>query len=259
MSLTPAEKQKCYRERRRLNAEKEEENRRKDSENEAKCRQNKARKIVATATPCATPDVNLQSSSKKAGRKRVLLNRSKVVRENIQLRNEIKELKFKTDMYRKRWSRAKLKAEENVTSNSPRSRAKCTLNECFKVQLTPSKAKVVRQLTLFNTFSSCLKERYTKSTKKEKIYMHKLMLNSCLKKYRLLRIGQNSYFGCRIYQKPKSNKESIKVKRQLVTKFFLQDDVSRATSGKKETITLNKIKMQKRYILDNLRNLQKNL
>ncbi|GBN45142.1 hypothetical protein AVEN_170726-1 [Araneus ventricosus] len=138
MSLTPAEKQKCYRERRRLNAEKEEENRRKDSENKAKCRQNKARKIVATATPCATPDVNLQSSSKKAGRKRVLLNRSKVVRENIQLRNEIKKLKFKTDMYRKRWSRAKLKAEENVTSNSPRSRAKCTLNECFKVQLTPT-------------------------------------------------------------------------------------------------------------------------
>ncbi|GBM60495.1 hypothetical protein AVEN_178627-1 [Araneus ventricosus] len=126
----------------------------------------------------------VQSSSKKARRKRVLRNRSKGIRENFRLRNEIKKLKFKTDMYRKRWSRAnKLKAEENVSSDSPRSKARCSLNECFKVQLTPSKAKVVRQLTLFNTFSSCLKEKYAKSTQKEKRYMYNLMLNSCLKKY----------------------------------------------------------------------------
>ncbi|GBN86857.1 hypothetical protein AVEN_9552-1, partial [Araneus ventricosus] len=83
-------KNKRYRERRRLNAETEEENKRKDREREKKmvpikeisaraeraqrkywrstqrkCHQNKERKIVDSACRFTTPDVNLQSSSKK--------------------------------------------------------------------------------------------------------------------------------------------------------------------------------------------------
>ncbi|KAF8789689.1 hypothetical protein HNY73_007610 [Argiope bruennichi] len=99
MVLTPAEKQKLYREHHRLNAEKEEENKRKDRERgrkrlpikeisaraqrkywrtaQRKCRQNKARKIAASETPCTTSDVNSGTSAKKSGRKRVLRNRSK--------------------------------------------------------------------------------------------------------------------------------------------------------------------------------------
>ena len=39
--------------------------------------------------------------------------------------------------------------------------------------------------------------------------------------------------------------------------FFNRDDVSRATSGKRETVTTTKIKRQKRYLLDNRKNLHK--
>lgn len=73
----------------------------------------------------------------------------------------------------------KLKAEENVTSNSPRSKARCFLNQCFKLQLTPSKVKVVWQFTLF-------KGEICKDDKKEKRHVHKLMLISYLEKYKLL-------------------------------------------------------------------------
>ena len=58
-------------------------------------------------------------------------NKSKVVRENLELRNEIQKLKMKTDMHRKRWSRAKLKFGENSSSNSPRAKANCSLKESF--------------------------------------------------------------------------------------------------------------------------------
>ena len=43
--------------------------------------------------------------------------------------------------------------------------------------------------------------------------------------------------------------------RHDVKQFYLRDDVSRATAGKKETITKNKRKMQKRFITDHLQNL----
>ncbi|CAH0731043.1 unnamed protein product, partial [Brenthis ino] len=38
--------------------------------------------------------------------------------------------------------------------------------------------------------------------------------------------------------------------------FFLQDDVSRATAGKKETKTVKKNKMQRRYLLESMRKLR---
>ena len=63
----------------------------------------------------------------------------------------------------KTWNRAKLKLEENSSSNAPRSKAKYSLKESFKMQLIRSKVKVIKQLTLFNAFNSCLKDKYAKS------------------------------------------------------------------------------------------------
>jgi len=39
--------------------------------------------------------------------------------------------------------------------------------------------------------------------------------------------------------------------------FFERDDVSRMCAGKKETVTRSKVTKQKRYLLDNMRNLHK--
>lgn len=58
----------------------------------------------------------------------------------------------------------------------------------------------------------------------------------------------------------KDNVQEIKytAKQQLIKyikPFFEDDDVSRMTSGKKEFVTRNKLKKQKRYLNDNLHNL----
>lgn len=46
----------------------------------------------------------------------------------------------------------------------------------------------------------------------------------------------------------KMAKEFNKIKR-----FFVRDDISRTTAGKKETLTRNKITAQKRYLLDSMK------
>ena len=37
--------------------------------------------------------------------------------------------------------------------------------------------------------------------------------------------------------------------------FYVRDDVSRITAGKKETVTKSKVKEQKRFLLDSMKNL----
>nr|CAI5847090.1 unnamed protein product [Callosobruchus analis] len=46
-----------------------------------------------------------------------------------------------------------------------------------------------------------------------------------------------------------------KVLGSKIKGFFGRNDVSRATAGKKETVTFKKHKMQKRYLLDSMKNL----
>lgn len=45
----------------------------------------------------------------------------------------------------------------------------------------------------------------------------------------------------------------------IIAQFYLQDDVSRATAGKKETKTLNKEKIQNKYLLSNITDIYKKI
>ena len=51
------------------------------------------------------------------------------------------------------------------------------------------------------------------------------------------------------------NRYADKSTESKVKTFFTRDDVSRMTTGKKQTITRKKIKMQKRFFVDTMRNL----
>jgi len=58
--------------------------------------------------------------------------------------------------------------------------------------------------------------------------------------------------------KPFGNKTDFCAKLKMQFKqYYLRDDVSRSTAGKKETITRKKVKMPKRFVLDNLENLHR--
>ena len=56
------------------------------------------------------------------------------------------------------------------------------------------------------------------------------------------------------YEKKVYSSPGIKLKTS-VTDFYTRDDNSYMTPGKKETVTRNKTKMQKRLLLDNMTNL----
>lgn len=45
--------------------------------------------------------------------------------------------------------------------------------------------------------------------------------------------------------------------KNCVKDFYNRDDVSRVTTGKWQTVTRNKVKMQKRFLMDTLRNLHR--
>ena len=77
-----------------------------------------------------------------------------------------------------------------------------------------------------------------------------------LKKYGVTNVARNILKTRKIQRKLKKRRNIIKTKKtKNVQNFFLRDSVSRATSGKKETITKHKKKMQKRYLSDTLENL----
>lgn len=64
-----------------------------------------------------------------------------------------------------------------------------------------------------------------------------------------------SAIGCRKRLRKKVNIKYIELAKK-VSAFFNQDDVSRATVGKKETKTKRKVKMQRRYLLDSMKKLR---
>lgn len=56
---------------------------------------------------------------------------------------------------------------------------------------------------------------------------------------------------------PIEDKKNLALKRKIISAFIEREDISRATAGKRETITKKKDKRQKRYLTDTMKNLYK--
>lgn len=90
----------------------------------------------------------------------------------------------------------------------------------------------------------------------------KVVTGNIVKKYKLQKYALTA-FG---YSKKRANypvdltycgKKGVsrnEIKKK-VTSFFLRDDVSRMMTGRKQTVTRLKIKMQKRFLTDTMRNI----
>jgi len=66
--------------------------------------------------------------------------------------------------------------------------------------------------------------------------------------------AKENHARCSIHQEGGVVSQSECHIQEVVTEFFTRDDVSRATAGKKETVTRCKNRMQKRLLLDTLTN-----
>ncbi|XP_073946954.1 uncharacterized protein [Choristoneura fumiferana] len=275
MGLTAAERQKRYKEKLKQNAEKYEEYKKKKRENYHKKKRlvkdltpkerYNARVIwklrkknvkqrkqnlnrVLDITPPSSPsliqeplneDVNLpgidaaplppgpkdKPNKKAQGKKKIRRDRSKLHRDNLRLKEQVEKLKRECEKYRKR----------------------CQRNGIKKIKTRKVDAK-----TKYQQLSTAMKASYQRmKTLKEKRILKNIMEEvEGPEKPGIIEESLGITYKLRTLMKVKVSATKLK---KIVEAFFLRDDVSRATAGKKETCTIDGQKIQKRFLLDNMK------
>ena len=178
------------------------------------------------------------SEQARQGRKKVIQSRSKCYRELEKIRNELLVAKQKTEKYEKRSQRAEAKLrKQNEQSNTQK-------------QIPLSKT---RHFDLVNNLKQSFKTVKSKNDKR-------LLFKACTgvnkkakrikKKYaslsrNLIGFSKNMWYK---YPKNKSIKQpTIAAQTLTVHDFYERDDVSRITTGKKDTKTFKGEMKQKRF------------
>ena len=200
-------------------------------------------------------------SQNQQGRKKVLRGRSAAYRKVAELQRQLESQQRLTCKYKKRLQRLTQKVEsKNSKDDTPRKRTKKLL-KCFSVSKT-----VHKQLLFHHAIVDEIRIRY-RNSRSERV---KQLLAQVLTRGIVRRCKLQSYAKkvLGIYSKwPVLGKGAPK-KRQirhgsavaagltsLVQQFYERDDVSRITTGKKDTKTEGKIKKQKRILNDSMKNL----
>lgn len=184
------------------------------------------------------------------GKKRRKQNREKRNKEFNKLKKQNEELKKKLNTLRKQRHRA---ANSSNSNPSPRKRVDKLLKEGNKVTIR-------NKLIFAETTHEVLDEGYRSlKSRDHKTIIRKVLASNIhmLKKYRLM----NKFFH--ISSKLFSQKTSVNRSFRKITElfkleiqhFFERDDVSRMCPGKKDCVTLKKVKKQKRYLLGSLKHL----
>lgn len=139
----------------------------------------------------------------------------------------------------------------HLEETTPQKRTDNFVNENMIGVETPKKDSVKKVVLAHNVLTDALKKQYSTLTNNDKNKLKNIVSSDLVKKYKL-KTALSSVLGlktgikkCKI--RPKSN-----VLRNKITAFYHQDDVSRASAGKKECVTFKKCKKQKRYLLDTL-------
>uniref|UniRef100_UPI00358E783C uncharacterized protein n=1 Tax=Myxine glutinosa TaxID=7769 RepID=UPI00358E783C len=191
-----------------------------------------------------------------AGKKKTRKERSRLMMELQELKEELDKERKRSTKYKKRYQRVKRHSE------SPRSKVNDLTVKC------PVNPKIRKILLFHHSMIGDIKRKYQQATtERDRQLIAKLSRGGkTVKKYRLQRMAEESLgFSPKRW---KHNFESLNYERknttrfadvfkQKVKKFYLRDDVSRITTGTKQTLTRNKIKKQKRFLVDTLKNLHR--
>lgn len=190
-----------------------------------------------------------------AGRKKVKRKESKLYREIQALKEKLTQQKRKTDKFRKRCERLQKDSE------SPRSKTRRLLGRI------PVSREVHKTLVFHHALVDNISKKYASTKhKKTRQVIAALVSGRILKKYKFKKRIQETLAISRKQQKHSeisilSNKlkyRSLCYKLgNNVRSFFTRDENSRLTAGKSQTITRGKIKKQKRFLNDTMRNLHR--
>lgn len=197
------------------------------------------------------------------GRQRILRKRSKTVRELNETKRQLSLQKSRAEKYKKRYLR--LKNKSNETEMTPRTKIK---NMLRSGRVSPA---VRKRLIFGEALNLQLKTNFKtlKNSYKLKRDFYKKVSGQILKKYRRYNYQKETQFLC--HQKlSRPSSAIIKINNQQfchgkvskiivndVQEFFERDDVSRMCPGKKDYVSRNKIKKQKRVLTDTNKNLHK--
>lgn len=255
MALTAAEKQRRYRQKLKENPVKNAEAKRKHREryhakkklvkdmtktehrsakrkwkiaNKKRRERQKALQAIMIETPVSTPRSGTPVSSRSRGRRQVRRDRSALYRQNSKLQEEIEKLKKMCNKYKKRYQRYKNTVNANQSESGDKKYA---------------------------VLSNAIKDRYRRMNNvKEKRAIKKIFQGESIQNSRMkVAIVQETIGINKIKQSQIAPKQAILAKKIKI--FYDRDDVSRATAGKRETVTCKKKKVQKRYLLDTMKNL----
>ena len=225
-------------------------------------------KTLQNVTPPPSPQINLlpaspdpeealelpgpsrPSSRSDSGEKRRRRNRQILKKQLQNLKDENIKLRKNATKYKQKYYRLQATKED-------------TPRKLVKKMLTGQKCsqQVRKQLTFNEVLKKQINLNYcTEKGLKKKREFVKVITGKIVKKYRLMN-SLHSLTSRKIMNFHKSGDrtrliENEKVKR-AVKDFFERDSSSRLTAGKKETITRNKQKKQKRLLNDTLKNLYK--
>lgn len=288
MPLTPAEKQRKYREKlKNENPEKYQQMKKKtaecalryyrrktgqytDSEKEErrqKWRDERKKKKQAELDKSQeylnNANKNIQKSQKLIESK-IRMENNNLKKEMIILRKEMEALKKRFYRQSKKLDRLniafqkakatideinKQKNEEMVDNVTPLKKTENFINKNLTNMDSPQKEIVKRKILEYNVLAESLKKEYKQCVGAEKVTLKKIVTNDIVKKYKL-KTTLKSTLG--LITNIKRNRDRKIKKYKILNEikdFYDRDDVSRATSGRKEYKTKNKIKMQRRYLL----------
>ncbi|KAG5281642.1 hypothetical protein AALO_G00047130 [Alosa alosa] len=206
-----------------------------------------------------SPDSTVSSPSGTSrqgelGRKVRRANKKKLTNDLAKLENKLKKAEQRVDKYKKRLKRL---ADANP---SPRSKENKLVRNLS--------AENLRRTLLFHTVvADEVHNKYSQSkSQRDRQVISRIVTSKILKRYKLQKVAQEA-FGfsrkrwrnlsrenvCR-YERKRPRGVGVII-RSAVRSFFERDDVSRITTGKKQTVTRAKKKMQKRLLEDTMKNL----
>ncbi|CAC5379288.1 unnamed protein product [Mytilus coruscus] len=218
--------------------------------------------FLANNTPPVSPEngefqQNIRrTNAQRRGRKKVRKDRSKAYRQLRKLSVRLISAEKLNQRYRQRLHRMKNKGK--LSSESPRSKTNILLK---KQNVSP---KVRKTLLYHFSLVEGIKQKYrdNKSEKKRQL-IRNVVKSNILKKYRFKHFTEKTFSFCRKtkttehleYTRKQHKNKTVTKFLKMVREFLQRDENSRCAAGKKETITRNKIKMQKSYLNDDLRHL----
>ena len=240
--------------------------------------------LSAIETPPTSPNppvdypANDPTMKRKKGDTQRRKNRKKVIQEIATLQMMLGKQERLSAKYKKRWQRSR--QEEQVAplgqSNTPCQRARNEGHIAPRVNCNTPRSKTamllrgsrtspaLRKALLFhNVLVHQMRSNFaaTGQRNRKREYV-KLILGSMTRKYRVKQQLQTGIGFTSKYSKKRADLTSrtryssrgIRYGR-IVREFYVRDDNSRATSGKKETLTRNQDKKQKRLLCDTMKNL----